>query len=42
MKGARKSGEMNTVALAGKPKNRQLEVIHLEGNIILKWIIKSI
>jgi hypothetical protein len=42
MKGAWERGEMYTVALAGKTKKRQLKVIHVDGNIILKWIIKSI
>jgi hypothetical protein len=42
MKGAWKREEMNSVVLAGKTKNKQLEVIHLDWNTILKWIIKSI
>jgi hypothetical protein len=39
MKGAYERREMYTVALPGKTKDRQLEVIHLDVNIILKWII---
>jgi hypothetical protein len=31
-----------SVALAGKMKDRLLEVIYLDGNIIIKWIINSI
>ena len=33
---------MYTVALAGKTKERQMEVIHLYRNIILKWSINGI
>ena len=34
--------ENYSVASAGKMKDRLLEVIYLDGNIILKWIINSI
>jgi hypothetical protein len=35
-------GRNYSVALAGKMKDRLLKVIHLDENIILKWIINSI